>query len=81
MSFERIYRGCGRRRSFPGTYPCQRCKTATQTAWRRVESDDTRVCVICERRPAEGIEPVCGRCLRGVARHRERKLREARQDG
>lgn len=50
------------------------------TLWRWVEGDDSRICAVCERRPAEGMEPLCSRCLRRVARERARKLREARQD-
>lgn len=79
MGFERTCRGCQRRRSSPGTYPCPHCKTVTQTVWRWIEGDNTRVCAVCGRHPAEGMEPLCSRCLRRVAQERARKLREVRQ--
>lgn len=79
MSFERTCAGCRARRTLPGPQNCERCGEITETWVRWIEGAARRICTVCQRRPAEGIEPLCGKCLRRKARERERQLREARQ--
>ena len=47
--------------------------------WETAPMSFERTCALCKRRPAEGIEPLCARCLRRAARKRAQALREARQ--
>ena len=79
MSFERTCAGCRERRGRPGPQPCERCGEVTETILRWIEDADRRTCTLCKRHPAEGMEPLCARCLRREARKRTRELRAARQ--